>query len=351
MKRILLFFAAALLCAGGAAAQSAPRWMDSQSRAMLYPNDTYVTGFAQGMRLAGETLEQAFARLKKDATGELIGGIRSHVKNVTQVQTVQDANYNVSSVFAGGTATVAEGDIAALNTEQYMDESSGMLYAFAYVRRADLIAYYQNQIGLKLGAVESTLQTAKQLAAAGEKPKALAACQKVSGLFAAVSEAQNLLAATDPLATDMGLQQQRSTALQSELSLMLSALEGSIRVFVKCDLCAVYETVADIPDQLQGLLTDGGCDCNFVDSETAADYVITLVPNIRCNDPTEHGQVFCYATASVSITNARSGKTMKPQIGEAKGGWTNYNTDRATAEAYKELVKIIADKVMPYFKK
>jgi predicted RNase H-like nuclease (RuvC/YqgF family) len=60
--------------------------------------------------------------------------------------------------------------------------------------------------------------------------------------------------------------------------------------------------------------------------------------------------VFCWANATVSIYNAKTQKTLKPQINETKGGWTNSNYKKAREEAFDELVKKIAEKVVPLIK-
>jgi hypothetical protein len=110
------------------------------------------------------------------------------------------------------------------------------------------------------------------------------------------------------------------------------------------------QEVVYIADKLPGLLTSGDCGCNFTEQENQADYVITVNSNIaRCNDA-GYGTVFCWADATVSIYNAKTQKTLKPQINETKGGWTNNNYKKAREEAFDELAKRIAEKVIPMIK-
>jgi hypothetical protein len=43
-------------------------------------------------------------------------------------------------------------------------------------------------------------------------------------------------------------------------------------------------------------------------------------------------------------------KTVKPKIDEAKGGWTGKNYTKAGEEAFDELAKKIAEKIVPMMK-
>jgi hypothetical protein len=52
----------------------------------------------------------------------------------------------------------------------------------------------------------------------------------------------------------------------------------------------------------------------------------------------------------VSLYNARTQKTLKPKIGETKGGWTGKNYTKAGEEAFDGLAKKIAEKITPMMK-
>jgi hypothetical protein len=87
-----------------------------------------------------------------------------------------------------------------------------------------------------------------------------------------------------------------------------------------------------------------------VETEDDADIVLTLAPKKnRCTEA-ERGNVYCYVTATVSVLNTRTKKTLKPNIGEVKGGWTQQNYDKAEEVAFGELAKELTQKVLPYFK-
>jgi hypothetical protein len=328
---------------------TAPQWLDGDVRNALYPSGTYYTGFSEIAVAQGAGQEQALNRAKQAATGEMSERVRVMVSSKKTSIDVSlsgsDIEEQIRSRFSSIIKTTSQTEVVGSKVETYYDAKNRTAYAFAYVGRAELIAYYKKQINLYLNKVEGTLQTAAELAEKGYKIKARKQCESVIDAFAIVAYSQDLLTALD--AADGDLQQARSEQLRNRLVQTLADFENSIYVYVECTELVNGQTVVHIGDRLPGLLTEKGCGCNFTDLREEADYVVKVDARLaRCNEAADN-LVFCYANATVSVYNARTQKTLMPKIPETKGGWTNKNKAKATEEAFNDLAEKIVEKVIP----
>jgi transcriptional regulator NrdR family protein len=333
---------------------TAPMWLDADVRSAQYPAETHYTGFGEVSVGAGEGQEKALNRAKQAAVGELSERVRVMVSSEKSSLDISlsgsDIEEQIRSKFETAVKTASQTEVVGSKVNTYYDAARKTAYAFAYVSRAELIAYYQKQITLYLNKVESALKIASELAEKGAKVKARKQCEEVIKHFATVAYSQDLLTAVDVQADDAALQQSRSERLRNELVQTLTDLENSIYVYVECKEIVDGEEVEYIADKLPGLLTDNDCGCNFTTDADQADYVIKVNAYIaRCTDA-GGGQVFCYADATVNLYNAHTQKTLKPKIPEAKGGWTGKNYVKAGEEAFDELAKKIVEQVIPMMK-
>jgi len=120
----------------------------------------------------GETVETAKKRLLKDAYGFLAEDIRITVKSETNQQSLSKKVNKVEQLetsFKSDVQTAASAEMAGIHSEPpYHDAATGLIYAFVYVKRADLAAFYRNQINLDLNKAEIAVGVAEQLKAAGK---------------------------------------------------------------------------------------------------------------------------------------------------------------------------------------
>jgi hypothetical protein len=331
-----------------------PDWVDSGWRSGEYPQGEYYTGFAVVSVTATEGFEKAVNRAKQSAIGELSDRVRVLVSSEKKLADVSisgsDMEERFRSLFQSEVRTSSQAEVVGSKVKTYYNERKREVYAFAYVSRTELAAYYRKQISLYLNKVDGTLASASELAEKGIKIKARKQCEEAIQYFVTVAYAQDLLTAIDTQADDAILQQIRSERLRNRLIQTIIDLENSIYVYVECKEIVDGEKVVYIADKLPALLTSNDCGCNFTTDKDQADYVIKVDVYLdRCNDA-GGGTVFCWADATVSIFNTYTQKTLKPKIDEAKGGWTNKNYVKAGEEAFDELAKKIAEKVIPLIK-
>lgn len=346
---LLIFFPFAISAQG-----NIPAWIDNDMRNTQYPQDSYYTGFSEVSMLQGETQEKAMARAKQKALGELSERVRVMVSSNKTSMDVSfggsDVEEQIYSKFSSLVKTASLTEVTGSKVNTCYDSQNRMAYAFAYVEKAELAGYYRKQISLLLNQVDGTLQTAAQLVGKGYKMKARKQCEDMVDAFAKIAYAQDLLTAIDERADENSLQQNRSERLRNTLVQTITDLENSIYVYVECNELVNGQPVVHIADRLPGMITENGCGCNFTDLKEEADYVVKVNARLaRCNDAPDN-IVFCYATATASVYNTRTQKTLVPKISETKGGWTNKNKAKAIEEAFNELADKIVEKVVPMIK-
>jgi hypothetical protein len=351
---IFHIFMLALFPCAAVAQGNAPTWLDGDVRNLQYPQETYYTGYAEIQLAQGESQEKALGRAKQKAIGELSDRVRVMVNtNNTSIDVSiggSDIEEQIFSQFSSIVKTGSQTEVVGSKVDVYYDNSNRTAYAFAHVSRAELISYYRKQITLWLNKVDGVLKTAGELVEKGYKMKARKQCESIVEAFARVAYAQDLLTAVDENADDNTLQQSRSEQLRNTLIQTITDLENSIYIYMECNETVNGQSVVHIGDRLPGLITDQGCGCNFTELQEEADYVIKVDARLaRCNDAADD-LVFCYATATVSVYNSRTKKTLTPKISESKGGWTNKNRTKAAEEAFNGLAKEITEKVIPMIK-
>ena len=169
MKKFTLFFFL-LQMTFFVMAQSEPAWVDSDQRRAFYPDGTYFTGYSEGQRVGSESVERATKRIKDAARVEAVSTIQVHVKNSTQNQalsqtlrTMEGTFRQSTRQFASHTQTSVDVEIPGLQVDAWTNPSTGMISAFAYVKKASLIRQLEKKITVLLTKIETTLDQIDQL--------------------------------------------------------------------------------------------------------------------------------------------------------------------------------------------
>ena len=326
-------------------AQSPSAWLTSQARELNYPADAYIWGFVPGNLRSGETESALLARLKTDAKKEAAGKVRTMVEakiSKTDRQFTNGEDYSFSSLYQDYTRQTIQAEINGIKIETHYDPSERMGYAFAYVKKSELAAYYKSQINLQLQQVQTALNTAATAANAGQKMRAKKACEDALQPLAKAEFAQDLLSAISPYETE-ALQLDRLSRLKNELLQALIDLEQSIYIYLKCDETNFGQTVRILGPELKRLLSNN--QCSFTDDPAQADYKITITATTRQHD----GNVafgdgtfkFSYADVEVEVYS-----NYKKMVVYSDGISQKNNGDGATYEsAGRNALKLAAGKV------
>jgi hypothetical protein len=118
---------------------------------------------------------------------------------------------------------------------------------------------------------------------------------------------------------------------------------------------SVYLDISGISDseyfaeRLGAQMQESGCNCTIAEKASDADYNVKIKVRLgsciesKLNNSSE---IYCYASANVSVNNLKYKKPLDLKIPDAKGGWANRNKEKATEEAIKELTNSLAEKII-----
>ena len=333
-------------------AQMPPSWYDHDLRRLDYPDSEYFTGYAESTPMSGERVEVATQRLKDAARVEALSTIRVHVKNNTtnnalsQTLRSSEGTFRQSMrEFTSSTTTSVDMKIPGLQIEAWRDPQTGIISAFAYVKKSTLIRQLEKQITVALTKVEMSLDQVDQLIATGQKLQARSAAEKALPLFAEVDEAQKLLVAVDADATEETLMLPETRQLQQRLMAMVAHLKNALTICIQCDASIFGTNYPTLSSTLQGHLSKLGC--NFVSDPSTADWVVEIQSQAREYNVMTMGNVstyFVYVDANVSVTKTATGQRVYENMFTEKGGHT-HNYEQAARDAYKYVTPKICQAV------
>ena len=265
-------------------AQTPPTWLHSQVRDANYPPDVYFSEFTEGNLQSGESVSALLDRLKSDAKRGTAGNIRTLIESVvekTDRQTSYDHDLRFTSIYQDFTRQTANADIANIHTESYYDEQRRWGYAFAYVKKSELVTYYRAQIGYQLQQVEDAIKLSSSLLESGQKAHARKVCEDALSPLSKTEFAQDLLTAIVPGDTT-GMQLSRYAQNKKSLLQSLINLEQSIYIYLKCSETNFGQPVRIFAPELKRLLANN--QCSFTEDPTQADYKITVSASTRKHD-------------------------------------------------------------------
>lgn len=344
MKRLLIIVC--LLLPLALFAQTPPAWLYPQVREASYPPDVYFSEFTEGNLRAGEDVSTLLDRLKSDAKRGTAGNIRTLVESVvekTERQTSYGHDLRFHSVYQDFTRQTASADIAGIHTESYYDEQRRWGYAFAYVKKSELVTYYRAQIGYQLQQVEDAIALSTSLFESGQKVHARKVCEDALPPLSKAEFAQDLLTAIVPEDTT-GMQQSRFAQDKHTLLQSLIGLEQSIYVYLHCTETNFGQTVRILGPELKRILADS-CQCSFTDNPEEADFKITVTASTREHDGSMafNDGPFKYSVADVEV---KVFVKLKRKVVYNEGFSQKNKGDGATYEsAGKNALKLAAGKV------
>ena len=229
----LVFCTMCLLYAGTLFAQNVPDWMDSDIRAMQYPSKKYLVGYASGNINGNEDIGKGTERIKNAAQSNLLESIRVNMKsNTRSAITAENVNgqYYENEAFVNATEKKSVAEIVGMKTESYYDKKSKTVYAFAYAKRDEVIAYHKNLLMSNLSQAEGLLNTAQKLATQKDRSAAREECAKALAVFEKINESQSLLLAVNSQISEADIQQNRSKNLYKDLLQMQSQLDPKYEI-------------------------------------------------------------------------------------------------------------------------
>jgi hypothetical protein len=338
--KIILFLLSVSLALRG---QGIPDWLDEGFRRTKYPENVYFTGFAFGEVSGGKTLQDVTLQMKTDAQADLSQKIRMQITSHTQSEiaaTSANGQYRENESFSSRSVTESSAEVAGVKTESYCDAKKRTVYAFASVKRSELVDYHKSSLAMSLTQAEGMLQTAQNLETAGEKSKARRQCEAVQPVLDKVRATQDFLTALDVHISPDDLQQAKTEALHGLLAQMQAQLAQAVLVYMECSESNFSQPTTLVCNQLKSKLSGRGC--SFTDAPAQADFRIQIGVTTRRYGEYQ-GFTTCYADVTVHLFDVRKNKSVFQDEFSQKGISTSQET--AGRKALEDAAPTIAEKI------
>lgn len=344
MKHYKLIFALLIGFVLPTLAQTTPNWYDADMRSSFYPAEQYFTGYAEGQRRSGESMETAQKRIKDAARVEAVSTIRVHVQNTTvnralsQTLRTMDGTFRQSArEFSSATTTNVDMEIPGLQVESWRNPQTGEIAAFAFVKKATLIRQLEKKIIVGLTKIETSLDQIDQLVANGQKLQARDLAEKTVPQFFDTDEAQKLLAAVDDTADEESLQLQETRTLQHRLTDHIAQLKNGINIYLSCKALMFGQNYTTLKGELQGELSKIGC--TFMPGASGSDwqiYVTCTAREYNTVNIADMKQYFVYVDAQIIVEKTTTGQRIYENSISEKGGHT-LGYEQAARQAYRDI--------------
>jgi hypothetical protein len=331
MPLIILFLALPIFAQG-----PAPDWLEESRRLAHYPKSEWYTGFAMD-KIKGQPGKKEFEAMEANAKNKLSESIIVNVKGTSTVQTTSvqtQKSETINTNYGQNVKTTTNAFLANVDFKSYFDKKTGYIYGFAVVRKDDLANFYRSNINSLFAFANKELSIIEQIAEQGKKNQAMGKIQAIEDSLKKVSYWGSYLNAVDV--------DNSYTAREKDIWLKINnakmSLERGTNVFL--DVTGLE------PERLSAQMQDKNCNCTIAETADNADYVVKIKAKLsRCTE-NQNKDVFCYASADVSVNNTKFQKPLDIKIPEAKGGWTNGDKEKATEEAFKQLIYNMAEKIV-----
>ncbi len=163
---VLIFFNSSLLAAE-------PDWVTNYGKSIKFPVELYITGFATASAKEKDAEKLAEDNARANLARNLMVNIKSYiVDKLTEI--------NSRSVQSYQSITESSSNIELLGVSSELFKKDKLVYAFAYVSRADLISMYKKK---KIGITQQIISLIKQAEIDEKEGKTDAAADKYYKTF------------------------------------------------------------------------------------------------------------------------------------------------------------------------
>jgi len=279
--------------------------------------------------------------VEKNAQGKLSESIVVTVHGSSALQTTSKQTQKgetINTNYDQSIKTASNVVLAEVDVKSYFDKKSGYIYGFAAVKKKDLADFYRSGINSLFSFAEKEFIRAEVLAEQGKKNSAFERIQAIEDSLKNVAYYGSLL---QTMESDNSYASREQDFWQRLNEAKKSFESGTI----------VYLNISgdNSLEKLSAEMQEKGCNCSITEKASDADYVVKIKVKLgSCmeNASSKFGEIYCYASANVSINNIKYKKPLDVKIPDAKGGWGNRNREKATDQAIKELTNSVAEKII-----
>ena len=332
---------------------TAPMWCNDEWRAGNYPHELYVQGFVVGEVQAGESIEQTLQRIKEKAQAEAVQNITTSVE-YTSSSIVQSDQLSGTMGFSEmtrelfSTSTTIHSslkDIPNLSVESWHNPKTNDVYAFAWVKKTDLVRTLKKQIITHVTRAEMAIEEGEGLLAEGEKGAARKAIAKAIEHLQKVEEQQKVVQSVDSSTELEDIAFAESNELKQRATVLYQQLKNGVIVYIGGDVTVFDKSYPTFIQQIKQEISPTGC--TFSMSETDADWAIRLQGTTHEYNTLQTGSYTAYfvlAEVTLQIVKGNTRSVIYEGSFSEKGSHT-LNREEAAKEAYKKIILLINDEI------
>ena len=330
---------------------TAPLWCDDNWRAATYPRTSYVCGFVMGEVQAGESIEQTLQRIKEKAQAEAVQSITTSVE-YTSSSIVQSDQHSGTMGFSEmtrelfSTSTTIRSslkDIPNLSVESWHNPKTNEVFAFAWVKKTDLVRTLKKQIISHITRAEMAIEEAEGLLAEGEKGAARKSITKAIEYLQQVEEQQKVVQSVDSNTEMDDIAFAESNALKQRVAALQQQLKHGVTVYIAGNVTIFDKSYPTLIQQIKQEISPIGC--TFTTNEAEADWIIRLQGTTQEYNTLQKKSYSAFVVmAEVAIEIAKRGQIIYSGNVSQKGVHT-INIEQAAKEAYSEASKAIAAQI------
>ena len=343
---------------------SPPIWVHDVYRQINYPPEKWHTGFVQDRLKANQNAGAILKTMERDAINQLSESIIITVESETQVENTgrqPDGSGNAETNFKQKVTTSTSSTLINLEIHSHYDPSTGMLYAFAAIKRSDLATYYQKQLISDLSNAETAIELSKQHIMAGEKSSARSKIKEAKRLLDDIKFYRTMLSVVSAEMNDNDMQPGREDDLHRALEQILAGFETNIILYMDCQLEKRgndNDAFEKDPDILCDIITQALSEneCIITNDISKADYVLTLITSTtqRSDGNDSFGIISYYANAKGSLYDRIELQHIADFVitNDSNVYAAGYSPENAAGKAFKLpiLKQMILEKILPVIK-
>ena len=324
--------------------ESAPSWVSEEQRSRQYPSAMWHIGFARD-RVSGKADFKDYQSIEMRAQQDLSERIMTEVRSSSalRTQTIQrrtDGNFNETIIDDFDVNVIIQSNAVLVNVEKhsFFDRKSGTIYGFAAVRKSVLADFYRSSINTLFSFADGQFGTVATLIESGRKIAALEKTQEIEDTLHRITELNTLLLATN---NDNSFVEQ-IVNIHQRLNEVRAQIQSGTKVFLDVSGDNNLSELAAIIPQTEGFLITA--------NKSEAGYLVSIKTELTRCTPPDVRLALCHTNAEVSVKNLATQRSVNVQISEARGGFPNADTDRATQTAFRNLTNDIAERVIQTIK-
>ena len=281
-----------------------PIWIHDVYRKINFPPEKWHTGFVQDRLKADDDAGAVLKTMERNAINRLAESIIVTIESETQVEN-NNRQQSENDNYRQKVKTVASATLVNLDVNSYYDPSTGMLYAFAAVKRSDLADFYLKQIALHLNNVETSIEATKKHIIAGEKSSARRKIKEAQRLLDEVRIYRTMINVVNE---DENVKDEREEELSRTIEHILLDFNTEVIIFVNCRL-ELFGNRNDAFKNDPGILCEiikqalHEHKCIITDDINQADFELTLITSTtqRSDGTDPFGIISYYANVKGSL--------------------------------------------------